>query len=447
MRPKDEVLMLGCGNSSLSADLYDVGYKQMTNIDISEVVIAAMKKQHRLDRPDLLFTQMDATALTYADQSFSAAIDKGTLDALMPDNEPQTHATVDKYFDEISRVLRIGGRYICVSLLQEHILRKVIDYFPSRDFMLRIVRCWDAEEKTRADNPDGFAMPVFIIVATKFSKLPMRILEVNLLMGDEIQRLSTAEDLFEAVDSVQKAALVCSNLNKSKAALDEEIRMDLMEPGKENEGKSPRYTIIVVDQEGKRTFAAFIVPQGKECEWLFATKEGRKKLLASAGFGRLAIVLLHRDHEYVNLDAIKEELSAHVKQLAPNNLKKDELIPFLSLGGDVGERSVLHRGSSKFSGDYVVEDVTTESGEIFRRLIFLNNQFVIQSEALVKEVKKKKNNKSRKVIDLTYLACQHHLYMTFGTVAATKSKKQGANALVVGLGGGGLCTFIQQVSK
>lgn len=437
--------MLGCGNSSLSADLYDVGYKQMTNIDISHVVIKQMMDLHRLDRPGLSFTQMDATALTYADQSFSAAIDKGTLDALMPDDDPQTVATIDKYFDEISRVLRIGGRYVCVSLLQEHILRKVIDYFPARDFMLRIVRCWEAEEKTKADNPDGFAMPVFLIVATKFSKLPMRLLEVNLLMGDEIQRVSTAEDLFEAVDAVQKAALVCSNLNKSKAALDEEIRIDLMEPGKENEGKAPRYTIIVVDQEGKRKFAAFIVPHGKECEWLFATKDGRKKLLASAGFGRLAIVLLHRDHEYVSLDAIKEELSAHVKQLAPNNLKRNELIPFLSLGGDVGERTVLHRGNSKFSGDYVVEDVAMESGEIFRRLIFLNNEFVIQSEALVKLTKKK--NKTKKVVDLTYLACQHHLYMTFGTVAATKSKKEGANVLVVGLGGGGLCTFIQQVSE
>lgn len=430
--------MLGCGNSKLSADLYDVGYKQMTNIDISPVVIKQMQDLHRIDRPELIFTQMDATALTYADQSFSAAIDKGTLDALMPDDAAETVATVEKYWDEIVRVLRTGGRYVCVSLLQSHILTKVLEYFPAHDFILRIVRCFDAEEKTRADNPDGYAMPVFLIVATKFTKLPMQILEVN-LVADEIQRMSSAAELFEAIDSVQKAALVCSNLNKSnKAALDEEIRIDLMEPGKEQH--HPRYSIIVVDQQGKRKFAAFIVPQGKECEWMFATKEGRQKLLVSCGYGRLAIVLLHRDHQYSGLDAIKAELSAHIKQLAPNNLKRDELIPFLSLGEDVGERTVLHRGNSKFSGDYVVEDVTTEEGRILRRLIFLNNQFVIQSEALVRR------KKGKKVIDGKYLACQHHLFMSFGTVAATKHRSDGGNVLVVGLGGGGLCNFIQQVT-
>lgn len=429
--------MLGCGNSKLSADLYDVGYKQMTNIDISHIVIKQMKELHRVDRPEMLFQQMDATALEYPDNFFTAAIDKGTLDALMPDDAPETVATVDKYWDEVTRVLRTGGRYVCVSLLQSHILTKVLDYFPARDFMLRIVRCFDAEEKTRADNPDGYAMPVFIIVATKFTKLPMRILEVN-LVGEQLQRLASAEELFEAVDSVQKAALVCSNLKSKKAALDDEIRIDLMEPGKV--GTGPRYTVIVVDQEGKRKFAAFIVPQGKECEWLFSTKEGRRKLLISAGYGRLAIVLLHRDHVYESLDAIKNELSAHIKQLAPNNQKKEELIPFLSLGEDVGVRTVLHRGNSKFSGDYVVEDVTTEQGETFRRLIFLNNQFVIQSEALVKR------KKGKKVIDLSYLACQHHLFMSFGTVAATQHTNDGGNVLVVGLGGGGLCNFIQQVA-
>lgn len=431
--------MLGCGNSKLSADLYDVGYNKMVNIDNSGVVIKQMTELHRTDRPGLIFTQMDATALTYTDQSFTAAIDKGTLDALMPDDLPDTVATVEKYWDEIARVLRTGGRYICVTLLQSHILRKVLEYFPAHDFILRIVRCYDAEEKTRADNPDGYAMPVFIVVATKFNKLPMQILEVN-LVADDIQRLASAEDVFEAIDSVQKAALVCSNLNKSnKAALNEEIKIDLMEPGKDQ--LSPRYSIIVVDQEGKRKFAAFIVPQGKEYGWMFATKEGRKKLVASAGFGRLAIVLLHRDHVYASLDAIKAELSAHIKQLAPNNMKRDELIPFLSLGEDVGERTILHRGSSKFSGDFVVEDVTTEQGETLRRLIFLDNQLVIQSEALVKR------KKGKKVIDLSYLACQHHLFMSFGTVAATKHKEEGGSVLVVGLGGGGLCNFIHQVAK
>ncbi len=32
-------------------------------------------------------------------------------------------------FQEIDRILKVGGRYICISLLQEHILHRLIAYF------------------------------------------------------------------------------------------------------------------------------------------------------------------------------------------------------------------------------------------------------------------------------------------------------------------------------
>ena len=38
IKPKDNVLVVGCGNSTLSSDLYDVGYKNITNIDLSTQV-------------------------------------------------------------------------------------------------------------------------------------------------------------------------------------------------------------------------------------------------------------------------------------------------------------------------------------------------------------------------------------------------------------------------
>ncbi len=56
-------------------------------------------------------------------------LDKGTLDAVMPDEADTTVATVDRMFSEIDRILRVGGRYICVSLAQDHIIRKVFKYF------------------------------------------------------------------------------------------------------------------------------------------------------------------------------------------------------------------------------------------------------------------------------------------------------------------------------
>jgi hypothetical protein len=67
--------------------------------------------------------------MTYEDGSFSAAIDKGTLDALAVDKEEATLATVNAMFEDVSRVLRLGGRYIIISLLQEQVIGALVSHF------------------------------------------------------------------------------------------------------------------------------------------------------------------------------------------------------------------------------------------------------------------------------------------------------------------------------
>lgn len=67
-------------------------------------------------------------------------------------------------------------------------------------------------------------------------------------------------------------------------------------------------------------------------------------------------------------------------------------IPYLSLGSEVGNRETIFKGRSDLSGDYIVEEITGEDGKILRRLVFLSNQNVIQSEALVKEGEWRKLN-------------------------------------------------------
>lgn len=49
-------------------------------------------------RPNLIYEHMDATKMTYPDEKFSVIVDKGTLDALMPDAKETTISTIDKYF-------------------------------------------------------------------------------------------------------------------------------------------------------------------------------------------------------------------------------------------------------------------------------------------------------------------------------------------------------------
>ena len=137
----DNILMVGCGNSKLSNDLFTVGYRKMTNIDLSEVVIEQMQKAF----PNQKWVREDATKTSFPEQSFSVVLDKGTLDALSNNDSEEIKELVTQYFSEVKRVLKQGGRFVCISLLQEHILSQLLEFFPENDFMFRVVRCLEAE--------------------------------------------------------------------------------------------------------------------------------------------------------------------------------------------------------------------------------------------------------------------------------------------------------------
>lgn len=73
-------------------------FRNLINIDVSKIVIKQMKAAN-IKRPELIFEEMDATSMSYPDGQFSVVLDKGTLDALMPDDKEETKNTIAKYFD------------------------------------------------------------------------------------------------------------------------------------------------------------------------------------------------------------------------------------------------------------------------------------------------------------------------------------------------------------
>lgn len=82
----DRILNLGCGNSNLSASLCAKGYRNIDSIDFSETVIAKMKERS-LAMPTLKWHVMDMLELMFDSESFDVVIDKGSIDALMVDQE------------------------------------------------------------------------------------------------------------------------------------------------------------------------------------------------------------------------------------------------------------------------------------------------------------------------------------------------------------------------
>lgn len=50
-------------------------------------------------------------------------------------------------------------------------------------------------------------------------------------------------------------------------------------------------------------------------------------------------------------------------------------------------------------------------------------------------------------MDTGYLGCDHHVFMGVGVSMALKTKAKGGQVLVIGLGGGGLCTYLHNCFK
>jgi hypothetical protein len=222
-----------------------------------------------------------------------------------------------------------------------------------------------------------------------------------------------------------------------------------------------RYKLCIVDRKVKvrrQPLAAFIVPIGREHEWLFSAIEGQDQLTDDAGFSRLAIVTMQRGHDYESLDEVKAELSSLIPQLLYQGAEPARPIPFLSLGEGIGSATMVHTGRSALSDEeFYVEDVegADEDGHTLRRLIFASNRNLIQSEArLLPVAGKYKPAPSARRVDQTHLSNQHHhsIVAAFSILAdllmpppkdLAKATAPAA-AMVVGLGGGSLAMFLHE---
>ncbi|XP_056246287.1 EEF1A lysine methyltransferase 4 [Seriola aureovittata] len=123
VKKEDSILILGCGNSSMSGDMYSAGYHSITNIDYSSVCISTMTARYS-DCLGMTWHQMDVRQLCFPAASFDVILEKATLDAIMVEEKspwdvsPQTACFVHQALTEISRCLKPGGRFVSVTFAQ-----------------------------------------------------------------------------------------------------------------------------------------------------------------------------------------------------------------------------------------------------------------------------------------------------------------------------------------
>ena len=125
-----KILHVGCGNSTLPVEMNDFGYKFITNLDYSKVLIEKMKAKY----PELEWVEGDIFDLEqYRD--YDIVLDKGTLDALLtvphdpwnPDNEILDQ--VSQYMNQVLGALKQGGKFIQITFGQPHFRTKFLTMF------------------------------------------------------------------------------------------------------------------------------------------------------------------------------------------------------------------------------------------------------------------------------------------------------------------------------
>eukprot|EP01083_Nonionella_stella_P281241 956958_1 len=170
---------------------------------------------------------------------------------------------------------------------------------------------------------------------------------------------------------------------------DRTIRLNLLDISQED--LPPRYSLTVRDTSGPSSgknglCAVFLVPQGRDSEWMFSSEEGQRTLCTDAGYKRFIIVVLNRGHEFSSLKDVQSELSPKMVQIAGRGTPSRS-IPFMTIGGGIGSRKIIHEEVSEPSGRFFVEDVEldadSKSTRISRRLVFESNLDTTQTELRV----------------------------------------------------------------
>ena len=134
-----KILMLGCGNADLSADMYDHGYKNITNVDYSKVVIEQMTNKNSVERPQMTWHVLDVTDMSvFKTDTFDIIIDKSTIDSLFCTSDYTLQVAL--MLKEAQRVMKPGGNYIGISHSKPenrigHLCRKFLSW-DRKEFIL-----------------------------------------------------------------------------------------------------------------------------------------------------------------------------------------------------------------------------------------------------------------------------------------------------------------------
>jgi ubiquinone/menaquinone biosynthesis C-methylase UbiE len=453
-----------------------LGLKDVLSIDFEQDVVKAMsEKQEDATKEFLKYEKADMTDMkSIPDNSISVVVDKGSFDALCSDDSAETKAKCQKYLNEVFRVLSDkGGAFVCVSLLQDFVFKALTDFTNAGEdnnhaeknlFDFRIQRI---EKPIRKDPHAKEFVPYFCTVKKSI---------VDIAVPQMVELKKKISEVITFIEHRQIPPMVVPFAEIHNKIKNEQIGL-MFAPQMKNLSKAqrfeiqafdykvsrviPRYSLYIVDSDDdkileKNTCACFITPQGRERDQMFCTSVGNFVLSKQAGFSRLIIAHLNHGHMFGDLEAVKNQLSPKVLELAPENCSNKKELPFLSIGSDIGKRIGVYRENG-----IIVEDYKVDTNEVYRQVVFYTKLEMVQSEAMLvyKNVKNQEEHfvtnsrlypkKKQRVIIVNhdFLCSEYQRAKMMSIGLNPHAFKEALNFLVLGTGAGLLSMFIQNQFK
>ena len=430
VKPKDKILHVGIGNSDLAARFSDhlLAQSQIA-IDIADKAIKFQQKKFK--RKGVVYKTADITAKDETLLNCQAVFDKGTLDAMLPESDSET-SIPDKMFDNIiNNILTPFGRYCIVTLGQAQVLDfmiKKLSSFKNIAVKIHVTHVTKINER--------FKVPVFMFVIVKMPKeMPFTNITGNSCLNGNGHKIASYQAIIDFCTAEREFALFQGEISQ-RWYIGEEKAIEFTQNDK------VKYKLIIHDRkfnsrDRAKDIAAFVVPLGREAEWIFSDVDGRTNLSKQCFFKRLVFIFaVGKNFEFKSMKHITEELSSTVQSLYPPGTKENYKAPFLSTADDIGERKMV--ASDVKENVYVYDFKGTGEEDWTRRMVFGERDSVIQSDVLLD---KNGNPDHSDLYGDYYIA-------TMSAILTTRNlfEMERIDICVLGVGGGCLISHLHKYS-
>ena len=161
------------------------------------------------------------------------------MDALFPKDTPENCEKIRSLFKEIERILNEKGRYVCISLLQVHILRELLAYFTPKNYKIEMTEFLIKKSK----------LFPYLISLTKTQTPNNDKISLSLKSENHQKNVLNSAQVQQKISETQTYSLFMSSIRSLKQG--QRVSIDIWDQ-KNSNSNVPRYTIIICDSQDSR---------------------------------------------------------------------------------------------------------------------------------------------------------------------------------------------------